>query len=288
MKFTSKRTRRSYLSNFLGFPVKIIILVILFIGILFPFYWLISNAFKEEQEYFAKPPVMVPTKVTVQNFVDIVQKYGLLKALRNSILIATGTTVLTVLFGSMASYSLINGLLPQKFKRVMASWFLVQKMYPAIVVAVPVFYIIRALGLMDSILSLIIMNASFNLPLVILLMIGFYQEVPFEVEEQGMLDGCNLLQRYFYITTPMVKPGLIATGMLTFVFSWNEFLYAVILTVNKSKPLTVQIAGFITDKALIWGPMAAMGCVVVFPVLLIMWLMQRDFISGIASGALKG
>jgi multiple sugar transport system permease protein len=86
----------------------------------------------------------------------------------------------------------------------------------------------------------------------------------------------------------MVKPGLIATGMLTFVFSWNEFLYAVILTVNKSKPLTVQVAGFITDKALIWGPMAAMSCVVVFPVLLIMWLMQRDFISGIASGALKG
>jgi ABC-type glycerol-3-phosphate transport system permease component len=86
----------------------------------------------------------------------------------------------------------------------------------------------------------------------------------------------------------MVKSGLIATGMLTFVFSWNEFLYAVILTVHKSKPLTVLIAGFITDKSLIWGPMAAMGCVVVFPVLLIMWLMQRDFISGISAGALKG
>ena len=288
MLFASKRTRRSYLSNFLGLPTKIVILVILFIGILFPFYWLISNAFKEEQEYLANPPVVVPTKVTTQNFVDIVQKYGLWKGFRNSILIAIGTTIFTVFFGSMASYSLINGLLPRKFKRVMASWFLVQKMYPAIVVAVPVFYIIRALGLMDSIFSLIIMNTSFNLPLVILLMIGFYQEVPFEVEEQAMLDGCNLLQRYFYITTPMVKPGLIATGMLTFVFSWNEFLYAVILTVNKSKPLTVLIAGFITDKALIWGPMAAMGCVVVFPVLLIMWLMQRDFISGIASGALKG
>jgi multiple sugar transport system permease protein len=288
MRFTSKRVRSTYLSNFLGLPVKIIVLVILFLAILFPFYWLITNSFKEEQEYYSNPPVMVPSKITTQNFVDIVQKYGLWKGLRNSILIATGTTIFTVLFGSMASYSLINGLLPRKFKRVMAGWFLVQKMYPAIVVAVPVFYIIRSLGLMDSILSLIIMNASFNLPLVILLMIGFYQEVPFEIEEQGMLDGCSLLQRYLYITTPMVKPGLIATGMLTFVFSWNEFLYAVILTVNKSKPLTVLVAGFITDKALIWGPMAAMGCVVVFPVLLIMWLMQRDFISGIASGALKG
>jgi ABC-type glycerol-3-phosphate transport system permease component len=86
----------------------------------------------------------------------------------------------------------------------------------------------------------------------------------------------------------MVKSGLIATGMLTFVASWNEFLYAVILTIVRAKPLTVLIAGFITDKALVWGPMAAMGCVVIVPVLVIMWLMQRDFISGVSAGALKG
>ena len=107
----------------------------------------------------------------------------------------------------MAAYSLINGALPRKLKGIFAGWFLVQKMYPAVVVAVPVFYIIRSLGLMDSVIALIIMNASFNLPLVILLMIGFYQEVPYEVEEQSMLDGCSLMQRYFYITTPMVKPN---------------------------------------------------------------------------------
>ena len=288
MRFGSRRVRQGYLSNFIGFPTRIIILLILFIAILFPFYWMITNAFKLEQEYFASPPVMFPSRITGQNFIDIVQKYEVFKGLINSIMIATGATIFTVVFGSMASYSLINGALPRRIKGVFAGWFLVQKMYPAIVVAVPVFYIIRSLRLMDNVLSLIIMNTSFNLPLVILLMIGFYQEAPFEVEEQSMLDGCSLPQRYLYVTTPMVKSGLIATGMLTFVYSWNEFLYAVILTVNKSKPLTVLIAGFITDKALIWGPMAAMGCVVVFPVLLIMWLMQRDFISGISAGALKG
>ncbi len=283
-----KRQRESYLSNFLGFPTRIILLFILFVIVLFPFYWMVTNAFKVEQEYYANPPVMFPSKLTMQNFTDIVQKYELVKGLINSILIASGATVVTVFFGSLASYSLTNGVLPRRIKGVFAGWFLVQKMYPAIVVAVPVYYIIRTLRLMDNILALVIMNASFNLPLVILLMIGFYQEAPFEVEEQSMLDGCTLPQRYFYVTTPMVKSGLIATGMLTFVFSWNEFLYAVILTVYKSKPLTVMIAGFITDKALIWGPMAAMSCVVVFPVLLIMWLMQKDFISGISAGALKG
>lgn len=288
MRVGSGRVRQGYLSNFIGFPTRIIILLILFVVILFPFYWMITNAFKLEQEYFSSPPIMFPSRITGQNFIDIVQKYEVFKGLINSIMIATGATIFTVAFGSMASYSLINGALPRRLKGVFAGWFLVQKMYPAIVVAVPVFYIIRSLRLMDNVLSLIIMNTSFNLPLVILLMIGFYQEAPFEVEEQSMLDGCTLPQRYLYVTTPMVKSGLIATGMLTFVYSWNEFLYAVILTVNKSKPLTVLIAGFITDKALIWGPMAAMGCVVVFPVLMIMWLMQRDFIGGISAGALKG
>lgn len=288
MRVGSRRVRQGYLSNFIGSPARIIILLILFVVILFPFYWMITNAFKLEQEYYSSPPIMFPSRITGQNFIDIVQKYEVFKGLINSIMIATGATIFTVAFGSMASYSLINGALPRRLKGVFAGWFLVQKMYPAIVVAVPVFYIIRSLRLMDNVLSLIIMNTSFNLPLVILLMIGFYQEAPFEVEEQSMLDGCTLPQRYLYVTTPMVKSGLIATGMLTFVYSWNEFLYAVILTVNKSKPLTVLIAGFITDKALIWGPMAAMGCVVVFPVLMIMWLMQRDFIGGISAGALKG
>jgi len=288
MRVGSGRVRQGYLSNFIGSPARIIILLILFVVILFPFYWMITNAFKLEQEYYSSPPIMFPSRITGQNFIDIVQKYEVFKGLINSIMIATGATIFTVAFGSMASYSLINGALPRRLKGVFAGWFLVQKMYPAIVVAVPVFYIIRSLRLMDNVLSLIIMNTSFNLPLVILLMIGFYQEAPFEVEEQSMLDGCTLPQRYLYVTTPMVKSGLIATGMLTFVYSWNEFLYAVILTVNKSKPLTVLIAGFITDKALIWGPMAAMGCVVVFPVLMIMWLMQRDFIGGISAGALKG
>jgi multiple sugar transport system permease protein len=286
--FRSRRAREMRLSDFLSFPVRIIVLAVLFIAILFPFYWLITNAFKMEQEYYHSPPIVVPSKLTLQNFQDALLKYGLLHGLLNSILIAVGTTACTVFFGSLASYSLVNGMLPRRIKKVFAGWFLIQKMYPAIVVAVPVFYIIRTLHLMDRVLALVLMNTSFNLPLVILLMVGFFQEAPYEVEEQSMLDGCNLLQRFFYITAPMVKAGMIATGMLSFVASWNELLYAVILTIVRAKPLTVIIAGFITDKALIWGPMAAMGCVVIFPVLLIMWLMQRDFISGVSAGALKG
>jgi ABC-type glycerol-3-phosphate transport system permease component len=284
----SRRTRDLKLSNFLGRPLRILVIVAILAAVLFPLYWLISNSFKPEQEYYHSPPIMFPIKITGANFVDIVVNRGLFTGLRNSLAIALFTTLATVLFGSLASYALVNGMLPRRIKHIFAWWFLIQKMYPAIVVAVPVFYIIRSFQLMDRVAALVLMNTSFNLPLVILLMIGFYQEAPFEVEEQSMLDGCNLLQRYFFITSPMVRSGLIATGMLTFVASWNEFLYAVILTIVRAKPLTVLIAGFITDKALVWGPMAAMGCVIIAPVLVIMWAMQRDFISGVSAGALKG
>lgn len=279
---------KGYLSNFLGWPTKVIIIIYLLLIILFPFYWLVSNSIKKEQEYLAQPPILVPSEATIENFVDIFTKRQVGRAFINSLLIASFTTIATLICGSLASYSLINGMLPKKIKVVLALWFLIQKMYPAIVVAVPVFYVITRLRLMDKIAALVIMNSSFNLPLVILLLIGFYQEAPFEVEEQAMLDGCNLFQRYLFITTPMIKAGLVAVGILTFVSSWNEFLFAVILTISKAKPLTVAIAGFITDKGLVWGPMAAMGCIVVFPVLLIMWLMQKDFISGVSAGALKG
>jgi len=283
-----KKHNQNYLSNFLGGSTRLVLLTILMIIILFPFYWLASSAFKLEQDYLAQPPILFPSRGTLQSFIDVFLKFGAAKALYNSTMIAGITTVFTVVFGSMASYALVNGVLPHRVKNFLAGWFLIQKMYPAIVVAVPVFFVISRLGLLDNIMALVIMNTSFNLPLVILLMIGFYTEAPYEVEEQGLLEGCNLFQRYFFITTPMVKAGLVAVGMLTFIASWNEFLYAVILTIKKSKPLTVTIAGFITDKGLMWGPMAAMGCIVILPVLILMWIMQKNFVSGVSAGALKG
>ena len=282
-----KKENSGYLSNFLSAPVKIFILVFMLLSILFPLYWLLSNSFKLEQEYFARPPIMIPSTLTAINYTELFTRYNALRPLINSILIASLTTVFSVVFGSLAAYSLVNGYLPKRIRKVLGGWFLIQKMYPAIVVAVPVFFVFSRLRLLDNIFSLIIMNTSFNLPLVIILLVGFYTEAPYELEEQGMLEGCSLFQRYLFITTPMVKAGLIAVGMLTFIASWNEFLYGVILSVNKAKPLTVTIAGFITNMGLRWGPMAAKGCHIIIPVLVLMWMMQRDFISGVSAGALK-
>ncbi len=279
--------RRANLSSFLTRPVRVIVLGLVLLAVLFPFYWLVTNAVKTSAEYFAKPPILFPTRITGGNFVEAATQDDVLGGLKNSFLIAFFATVLTVGAGSLAAYALVNGILPRRLKGVLAMWFLVQKMYPAVVISVPVFFVMNRLHLLDSVWSLVIMNASFNLPLVILLMIGFYAEAPFEIEEQAMLDGCDLWRRYLVVTTPMVKAGIVAVSILTFIASWNEFLYAVILTILKAKPLTVIIAGFITDKGILWGPMAAMGCVIVLPVLVLMWIVQRDFVSGVSAGALK-
>ena len=165
---------------------------------------------------------------------------------------------------------------------------MVQKMYPAIATAIPVYLVMRSLKLIDTLLAMIIMNTSFNLPLVIWLMMGFFEQVPYELEESAMLDGSGFTHRFFNIILPITKPGLVASAILTFTATWNEFLFAVILSINKSKTLPVVIAGFITDRGLAWGPMAASALVTLVPVVILTLLVQKDFVKGMAMGAVKG
>ena len=146
----------------------------------------------------------------------------------------------------------------------------------------------RELRLIDTLTALIIMNISFNLPLVIWLIMGFFEQVPHEIEESALLDGANFTRRFFSVTLPIVKPGLIASAILTFTATWNEFLFAVILTIKDSKTLPVVIAGFITDRGLDWGPMAATSLVTLIPVVVLTLLVQKDFVQGMAMGAVKG
>ncbi len=143
-------------------------------------------------------------------------------------------------------------------------------------------------NLIDTKTALIIMNTSFNLPLVIWLMMGFFEQLPKELEESAMLDGCGFTKRFFKIIFPLTKPGMIASAILAFVGAWNEFLFACILSVNKSKTLPVVIAGFITDRGLEWGPMAATAVITLVPVLILVWALQKHFVQGLAMGAVKG
>lgn len=291
---TKRRKARDYtsidsiVSTFAGRPVKYVIIVLSVLMVLFPLYWLISSSFKVQQDYLAYPPVVFPTRFTLDSFVEVFTRDKLFSHFANSVVISIVTTLVTILFGSMAAYAVVRGPIGKRARSFFGIWFLIQKMYPAIATAIPVYLVIRALGLMDTQGALIIMNTSFNLPLVIWLMMGFFEQTPYAMEESAMLDGCTFTGRFFRIILPITKPGLIASAILTFVATWNEFLFAVILTIKRSKTLPVVIAGFITDRGLAWGPMAATAFITLVPVVILTWLVQKDFVNGLAMGAVKG
>lgn len=280
-------TADSMLENFLGKTLKWIVLVLLFLVVAFPLYWLVTNSIKPEADYLARPPLLVPLRVTLDNYRSIFSHKEVLRGLYNTSLVAVVSTALAVLFGDLAAYALVKGRMG-RLRHVFAFWFLVQKMYPAIAMAIPIYMAMRNLHLIDNPWALIIVNTSFSLPLVIWLMMGFFQEIPAAIEESGRIDGASMTQRFVHLTLPIAKTGIIASAILTFVNVWNEFLFAVILTVRNAKTLPVVISSYITDRGLDWGPMTATAATIIAPVLLLVWLLQKDFINGLVMGSVKG
>lgn len=276
------------IGDFAGRPVRVIIVVISLIVILFPLYWLIANSLRTKTDYLANPPILFNAPVTFQNYQKNLVENGIYKQFANTFVVAAVSTVIAVVFGSMAAYSTVRGRIAKKIRNFFGLWFMIQKMYPAIATAIPVYLVMRNLRLIDTRFALIIMNTSFNLPLVIWLMMGFFEQIPLELEESAKIDGANFVQRFFRIVFPVTTPGIIASAILAFVGAWNEFLFAVILSVNRSKTLPVVIAGFITDRGLEWGPMAATAVITLLPILVVVWALQKNFVQGLAMGAVKG
>ena len=285
---TSSSVSERVIGDFAGRPIRVIIVVLSLIAILFPLYWLIANSLRTKTDYLANPPILFNAPVTFQNYQKILVENGIYKQFANTFVVAAVSTIIAVVFGSMAAYSTVRGRIAKKIRNFFGLWFMIQKMYPAIATAIPVYLVMRHLRLIDTRFALIIMNTSFNLPLVIWLMMGFFEQIPLELEESAKIDGANFVQRFFRIVFPVTTPGIIASAILAFVGAWNEFLFAVILSVNRSKTLPVVIAGFITDRGLEWGPMAATAVITLLPILVVVWALQKNFVQGLAMGAVKG
>ena len=285
---TSSSVSERVIGDFAGRPIRVFIVVISLIAILFPLYRLIANSLRTKTDYLANPPILFNAPVTFQNYQKILVENGIYKQFANTFVVAAVSTIIAVVFGSMAAYSTVRGRIAKKIRNFFGLWFMIQKMYPAIATAIPVYLVMRHLRLIDTRFALIIMNTSFNLPLVIWLMMGFFEQIPLELEESAKIDGANFVQRFFRIVFPVTTPGIIASAILAFVGAWNEFLFAVILSVNRSKTLPVVIAGFITDRGLEWGPMAATAVITLLPILVVVWALQKNFVQGLAMGAVKG
>lgn len=269
------------LRRFLTF-VSILLMIIWSI---FPVMQMVLTSLKPERIAFAVPPVWV-FKPTFESYASVLQSADFIPYFWNTLIIALTTSALSTGFGALSAYSFARF----KFKgiTVLPLFYLVIRMIPRAVFVLPYYIIVSKLGLLNTRSALIASYVTFALPFAIWMMIGFFKEIPTELEEAGMVDGCNRLMVFLKVVLPLVAPGLAATAIFSFLLGWNEFLYSLILGGPDSRTLPVIIAGFDTDRGVMWGPMTAGATLIMLPALIFGLLTQKHIVRGLTSGAVKG
>jgi multiple sugar transport system permease protein len=262
--------------------VLVILAVLLSIA---PIVYIVVTSFKEPELTFAIPPVW-NFQPTLKNYEEVLSSTNFGKYFANSIFVALVATAIALLLGTLAAYGFSRFRFRGHFWLKMSS--LIPQMLPPIAIIVPLYVLFSRLNWIDTRQALVISYLTFTIPLSTWMMIGFFDDVPIELEEAAMIDGCSRFGALLRISLPLAIPGMAATAILAFLYCWNEFLYAVILTGRDARTLPVIITSFMTNKSVLWGRIAASGSLVLIPVLIFALLAQRYLVRGLARGAVKG
>ena len=249
----------------------------------FPLVWMISTSLKTEADAFRYPPVFLSTP-TLNNYRSVLHS-DFPKSVLNSIIICLSTVAISIVLGTPAAYALSR--YHFKHKKDFAMWILSTRMAPPVAVALPMFLMMKAFHLLDSRMALVVLYTTFNLSFVIWMMRGFFEEVPRELDEAALIDGCSQLHAFIRIAVPLVAPGLVAAGIFCFIFSWNEFYYALIMTRSDAMTVPVAVQGFIGLYGLRWGEMTAAASLATAPILAFAIATQRHLVRGLTLGAIK-
>lgn len=266
----------------------ILLYLVLFIAIILsiaPILYLFITSFKPAELTFSLPPVWIFTP-TLKNYSDVINGSEFGRYFVNSLVVALSSTFISLVLGAFAAYGFARFKFRGKFWLRMSV--LIPQMLPPITIIVPLYVLFNGFKLIDTQIALIISYLTFTIPLAVWLLIGFFEDVPIDLEESAMIDGCSRLGAFFRIVIPIVAPGLAATAILGFLYCWNEFFYAVILTGRDARTLPVTITSFMTNKAILWGRITAAGSLVLVPVLIFSLIAQRYLIRGLSKGAVKG
>ncbi|GAK55108.1 putative transmembrane component of ABC transporter [Candidatus Vecturithrix granuli] len=256
---------------------------------LFPIFWLVSTSFKNTVDIFAIPPIFIPATPTLDHYLNLFVEAQIIKYIQNSLFVAVSTTLLALVIGTLAAYALARFKLPYKLNERLSFWVLSTRMFPPIVSIIPLFAMMKFLHLVNTKFGLVIAYAAFNLPFVVWMMRGFFQEIPHELEEAAMVDGDSRMSAFLRIVLPIARPGLVATAIFTMIMSWNEFMFALILSQTRdAATLPIGIASRVTQYEILWGPMSAGGVIAVIPVLIFAFIVQRHLVRGMSFGAIKG
>ncbi|MCY4010197.1 MAG: carbohydrate ABC transporter permease [Anaerolineaceae bacterium] len=262
--------------------------LMLFVLLLYlsPYAYLLLTSLKPPADAIAIPPRIIPETFSLDSYIGLSQNPGVSRAFLNSAVIGVLSTVLALLLAVPAAWAVVrNGSRPGRIFLLVA---LITRMVPYIAIAIPLFALMRNFHLIDSWFAVSLAHTTISLPLAIWLLAGFLEAIPPELEDAARVDGCSRLSALIRVIIPVTTGGILVTAIFCFLASWNEFLYALLLTSVKAKTAPIVIAEFKTQYGLDWGPMTAIGTLYSLPVILFSLFMQRRIVAGMTMGAVKG
>ncbi len=267
------------ITSFLAYGV----LILASLGVILPLIWIFLTSVKEKSLMYQIPPAWFFTP-TWENYFALFNKYPFPQYFLNSTIVAGVTTLLGLTLGGMAAYSMTRFGTGGDFLK---GWVLNNRTMPPIVVLIPIFMLASQLKMINKHISLILAYLSFLLPFCIWMLISFFEAISPDMEEAALVDGASRFQSLFLIVVPLAAPGIAATGILSFLFSWNEFMFALILTGNKTRTLPIGVANFLTQRGVEMGELTAATMVMVIPVMLLAFSIRRYLVQGLSFGGVK-
>jgi multiple sugar transport system permease protein len=252
---------------------------------LFPIFWIVTTSLKQRVDVYTGKPVLL-FRVTLESYRRVFELQNFPRYLFNSFLVAASTTFIIMYFGALGAYALT------RWRFSGYNWvslaIIAARMFPPIALLPSFFLFASRMGLVDTRQVLIFAHSTYGLPFIVFMLAGFFQQIPRDLDEAALIDGCSYLSLFNRIMLPSIAPGLAATAILSFIWSWNEFLFALVLTRASSKTLPVVISEFIGFVQVDWQGLTAMATLLMVPSIVITFFTQRYLVKGLTAGAIKG
>ncbi len=277
MRALASHSRRTLL-------VQALLLILITLFCVFPFYWMVTTSLKTQIVALESPPVWSFTP-TLSNYSEVLLKDGVGRTLVNSLIIAVSTTLIAISLGLPAAYALAR--FEFRGKKDLWFWFITNRMVSPIVLALPFFLIVRKMGLLDTHLVLILIYLTFNLPIVIWICTDQFRSIPFDLDEAAMLDGASQWRIFRSICLPLAMPGVAVSAIFSFIFSWNELMFALILTRTNAKTAPAMAVSFMEGYNLPYGKIMATSTLIVIPVIIFALIASKQLVRGLTMGAVK-
>jgi multiple sugar transport system permease protein len=282
----NKKGQKYEVLKWIGASVKYVLFALMVLIWAFPVIWVIFTSFKARTDIFTLPPKIF-FNPNVEHYIEaFLRTSDIAHGTLNSILVATASTILTLLVAVPAGYAFSR--VTFRFRNQLSFFALMTQMAPPIGLIIPYFFILSRIRMLDSYTGLIAIHMTLTVPFSIWLMITYFQDLPVSLEESAAIDGASPFAAFFRVVLPTAWGGVGVTAIFAFIESWNEFLYAVVLTGSKTKTVPVAIFSFLTTEESLWGPFTATGVTIMAPVILVALFAQRQMIKGMTLGATKG